>query len=376
MEDAKRHSKSRGQDEGRSVRLALYALKLPSSDSMLAFIELWDWAGRRPGQATINATFVAGLIQRNDPRSARNWIDGWIERQLLTVVDRDKRRGTYDVWIEDPREVPALKRHRPEAPLLDEIEAGDDSPEPVSSFDGAENHARVFPRAETDARTFPPESSLGGNGRAPVSAQLLPMVPAEQKTSDEQTETINELKAKLAALEDQVAEKAEAPALGLRPRTYVLSQETGDLDLVDLGPRAQPLGEAQPFPRGGPPPSRDDGKPAGAVLVADALAELFRRQKSPAEVDAFKRRIVDKIREVVADQRLQVGPCWRAAEAIVVGKLPVEDLERILDKLETMRRNEQLRDPFAFFVGSLQRRFRDLQIPWTTHARDPPPGQA
>ncbi len=278
MEDAQRRARS--ADDGRSVRHALYDLDLSSSDCILAFLELWDWAGCRPGKLTISPAFIAGLVRRIDPRSARNWIEAWAAAGLVTILDRDRRRGAYLIWLEDPREVPALKRHREEPDLFDAEDGATHDGTGGASGTRAETCAHRFP---PDVHQFPRQADSGGNVRASVSAPRPPAAGAARALSETQ----------VAEYRSVVAEARAAIARPARGLLRAKGKE-GNTSLEGSGKRQRlksSIGEDPPTPETAAPLAFD----AAIAAMPPAADTATQRARVAAEL-AEALRVGDALR--------------------------------------------------------------------------------
>jgi len=69
--------------------------------SKLAFLQLWEFAGRQPGRVTITADWLGGVCGRS-PKAAWLWLVELEKHDLIELGERNERRGTVQVDLYNP----------------------------------------------------------------------------------------------------------------------------------------------------------------------------------------------------------------------------------------------------------------------------------
>jgi hypothetical protein len=320
---------------------ALLDMGLPSSDVVVCALKLWNLVGRQAAKAVVTAAQLAGLVRANDPRTARNWLDRLDAVGLIRILDRNKGRGSYTVYVYDPLVVAQAHCAKPVDDSQQELEfepaAVPFSP-PAEEASAAVSLVPAPGGAETCAHEFPRR----GIGRASVSAETCAHTFPRRDVRAE-WDAINSAR-------DQApqSEKAtSAPAL----RHSDIEVLTSSQD-IDIGHSDIPNVESSLAQRAGP------------CSIGESLAGAIQQTNSPARLEREKRRIASEIAGRVRDPDLEPGPRFRAATAIADGtRFNADELERLLAKLD----RTQPRNRGAYFVVSLKRRFRELGIAWSQH---------
>lgn len=117
-------------------------------------------------------------------------------------------------------------------------------------------------------------------------------------------------------------------------------------------------------------------QPATERPVVEALRQRVCPEGLPRFGDLHEHQVEDVNRLVgevfrrVGDSKLRQSPVLRVAWAVVEGRLPRERLYRILDRLDTLRKDGELNCPAsAYFVVGAKGAFRDLGLDWAAKPR-------
>jgi len=146
--------------------------------SKLAFLRLWEAAGKEPGEIMISLADLGHAYGRSR-RAARKWIDELAAAGLVQIDDHDDRRGRVYLTVWSPH--PGRRERRPD--LQQRLPLSFDRPElaepaPRSEGNRADVSAPKGPseadRADVTARKGPPKPP-----RADVSAHKRPATPCE-----------------------------------------------------------------------------------------------------------------------------------------------------------------------------------------------------
>lgn len=69
--------------------------------SKLAFLQLWDYAGRKPGRIVITADWLGSTCGRS-PKAAWLWLEELAKHDLIRLGERNERRGSVTIDLYNP----------------------------------------------------------------------------------------------------------------------------------------------------------------------------------------------------------------------------------------------------------------------------------
>lgn len=282
----------------------------------LAFLDLWDLAGGRPGHVVTTAAAWASRLGR-DARTARDWLDALAAADLVDVVDRS-RRGVYQVYVYQP--APGQREERPDPQQRLPLAVEEDQPA---------------------QRTFPPEEPAETTKTpAGVSAQKPPRGFSQKRANPEENAT----NPPGVFVTHPPAKRRKPPRspMDIEKDNLRLSHTHGTIDTMDHG-RHVPV----PF-------SATDC--ARIVEAAGTKAEQLRGQKEA---------LVDYQARAVADSETDPSIYRRIAEAVYDHDAALEDVEHCAESVRSAREAGRIRaSPGRLYLGMIRKR-----LPGPTLAR-------
>lgn len=355
---------------------ALYELELPSRDTVCLALELWNFCGRRPATITLTAAAAAGLIHASDTRAARNWLEYLHEAQLIRIVDRDRRRGRYKLYVDDPLRV-ASDYRACRAPDAEQIEIEFDPPTlalppaqttefSVSAPDSAENDpAPLSDRTCWTERRAAPLSVRAESDPACLSARAL--APATSAAA--RAENVKNF-SELQRLESQQVIRAARAAILQTAPPPVAEKSTlarhSHQEHTSPNP-ALALNNLQPQPYLRPPDS--SGALADSLAAQQSAAEAFLRAVDDLREELLwevNHRVPARPADAAADDPryavMHAAVAHRLAEALCL-KCPPTD-PRLWSRLARLKaqalaatnRAQPKRGRFAYFTGCFTNR--------------------
>jgi len=363
---------------------ALYELELPSRDTVCLALELWHFCGRRPATITLTAAAAAGLIHASDTRAARNWLEYLHEAQLIRIVDRDRRRGRYKLYVDDPLRV-ASDYRACRAPDAEQIEIefepptvafdrAESDPAPLSAPSGAETTNTPAPSDAT--KNMPVQQVRTERRAAPLSvcaesdpASLSARALAPATSAPPRAENIKNF-SELQRLESQQVIRAAraailqtAPPPGAEKSTLARHSHQEHTSPKE----ALALNNLQPQPYLRPPDS--SGALADAIAAQQSATEAFLRAVDDLREELLwevNHRVPARPASAAADDpryaKMHPAVAHRIAEALCL-KCPPSDT-RLWSRLARLKaqalaatnRGQPTRGRYAYFTGCFTNR--------------------
>lgn len=280
-----------------------------------AFAWLWVQLDGRPGYLTITAHELGAQFSKS-ARAADKWLTRLCETDYVEIIARDGS-GAIRVYVHDPSEVdrPRPAKHDPQRPLNGfEDDCQEPRPEPPDTIRAADLSAPKGP-------------SLPGDLFTPKGPSESPKMPA-------------------------------FPGKG--PQTSDLSAPKGpspSMDTIEGLPRIPPSSHRTPPPMDHgkrPHKQRDPESNPGPEPVARTLAQMYENLDRVADPQIQKQRLVDEIKQTIRDPNMHPSIPGRAADHVVNGEIPVEDLKAILRDIHEIRRMHGLGRGKGFKEGPAQ----------------------
>jgi len=305
--------------------------RLLGAASKRAYRELYLRA-KTIGSAEIVVTAAdLGATFGRSPRAALKWLEQLEKHGLVSVVDRDKRRGTIFLYVYKPFPGTPIGSADPQRML----EFGECSPNPTPKPAGG--------HSDLSARKGP--STCQGSDLSARKGPSSKPPPAKDLATGSD---LSARKGPSAFIDTNEKQRS------ILPMSQGTTRFNDSNEVIERNPRADRL----------PSDGAVDGatEPVG-IAVAEALGR-FEDATTPTEQ---KRRLEARIRGVVADPSMHRYVAGKAADLVIFHHVPLRDLERILGDVEAMRQGGGFRrSAGAFFHAMIQRLAARRGIDWTT----------
>lgn len=305
----------------------LFADRKLGAASKLAFLVLWEYAGRQPGEIVITADWLGSACGRT-PKAARLWLAELEKHDLIKILERNERRGTLRLAIYNP--CPGNREATPDCqarlPFEPPEVAGEEAPQPRGS--------EVLER---------------GPPRPPEKAAELGASPMEFSKSREKH-----------------AEFVATPPKPPRDAPSLVPKKKEDLSYQSTKvPKQEPKNPTYPTYPKDSRSLEDAAAEAGVTTIAALLpaAGAPALEEPSDDKERLKARILRACRSTAAAP-LAEWVAGAAANLVVYHGVAYEDLAGILADVEAMRRAGSLRDPAAFFHSKCRRLAARLGAPW------------
>ncbi len=313
--------------------------------SKLCFKWLWDHAGRRPGQLSVSKAALAYELGRS-PRAVEKWLAELVKAGLLEVADRDRRRGVVDVFVFQPNPGEAFpQRSDPQTKLPLEQPAPEAAPDARAGFPSAGDRSdvtapqRPYPPADHFTPTPPPrQSDVTAPRKAPKGPR--PIDTKEKETSNS----------------PKYQRTTQFQTNGSRPQSDVTAPKGPGGEAAAMRTLQQVVGSARSAKKrgGGADP------PQVGLVVAAALLE---REQTEHPLQQ-KKRLAQRIREVVNDPNMLPYVSGAAADLVVFHEVPIGELDKILAQLDAKRRAGTLTTAGGFFHYKVRNLAAARGKPW------------
>jgi len=376
----------------------------------LAYVALWlDIAGQQVGTYTVRAAEWAALVDR-DRRGAGQWLTSLAACGAVKVADR--RSGRWSVHVADPVTAARGVRLRLADPQREFAFAGDEQGD-VGQADDDVNDVIAFGRdqhnqrgrfgsttepatpvafgcdRQTDGDRFgsiaaaadfgsrrPDGSAMGGNGAKTAHdlggncAETAQWAETAQKppVSREEFGEFGSVDLEIGAQSSET----QGAGQGLNPERNSLSSLGGNgaktahgeisaTETAHLAAVVQRRRRQREAAEGSVQPQRSIAE--GVSQLAESLADGRYEQQCAQRRERWIAKILDTVNSLPSQRgsgQLKVEPARKVAVALVEGRLPAVELERIFAYLK----QKKPAVPWQMFVRCCQTRFEELHIKW------------